>query len=77
MATPKLRDLDSYVQPNGLQCGTCLSEYRSFMEQAYEANYRVAAISRYLNDQFDAGLSVNAVRRHFREGHHEAKSKRT
>lgn len=69
MAIPKLRDLDKYAKKSGTKCMTCTSEHRTFIEQAYEANYTVAAIVRYLNEQFDASLATNAVRWHFREGH--------
>lgn len=74
MAIPKLRDLDSYVKRGGRKCRICLSDHRAFTEQAYEADYNLATIIRYLNNQFNAGLPVNAVRRHFREGHHETKA---
>jgi hypothetical protein len=74
MATPKLRDLDSYVKPAGRICGTCASEHRAFIDQAYEAGYNATAITRYLNDRFNAGLIAPAVRWHFREGHHGKKA---
>lgn len=69
MATPKLRDLDSYVKTSGAPCTTCASEHRTFIEQASKAGYDIAAVARYLNEQFDAGLVASAIRRHFREGH--------
>lgn len=77
MATPKLRDLDSYVKTSGAPCTTCVSEHRTFIEQADAAGYDTAAITRYLNEQFDAGLVASSIRRHFRERHNEAKSKKT
>jgi len=76
MATPKLRDLGSYVRRSGRQCSTCTSEHRDFIEQAYDKGYVLSAVISYLNDQFDASLNVIRVRWHFREGHHETKSKR-
>ena len=75
MATPKLKDLDSYAQLSGPRCMTCVSEHRTFIEQAYNADYMLSVVVRYLNDQFSAGLTVNPVRRHFREGHHEQTAK--
>lgn len=75
MAAPKLRDLDSYVRKNGQACGTCASEHRAFIEQAKDAGYNISAVVRYLNEQFDTGLLATAVRRHFRERHHEQKAK--
>jgi hypothetical protein len=78
MATPKLKDLESYVRKSGRLCGVCISEHRTFMEQAFAQDYGLSTIVRYLNDQFNAGLSPNGVRRHFRERHHEqAKTKRS
>lgn len=75
MTTPKLRDLQGYVKKSGRVCGTCVSEHRTFMEQAYTQDYNLSTIVHYLNDQFNAGLSPNGVRRHFRERHYEQKAK--
>ena len=76
MAVPKLKDLAGYVKKSGRLCSTCTSEYRTFMEQAYAQDYNFSAIVHYLNDQFNAGLNPNGVRRHFRERHHETKAKK-
>jgi hypothetical protein len=71
MATPKLRDLDSYIRTGGRKCATCESEHRAFIEKAHASGYGLSTILAYLNKQFDAGLKSNTIYRHFRERHHE------
>lgn len=75
MATPKLRDLDSYVKRAGRQCTICTSEHRTFIERAHNAGYDSNATARYLNEQFDAGITSQAIRRHFAARHNEAKKR--